>query len=505
MKPFRATLLEALSIDPRHAKLAWLGNFEVERDWQSEHVIGLPRFAPSSFMHQYMSELALLLSDPEDMVLLKEQPDEDFLRYLSSLGWQKPLLLTPERKKTFGASVAPANGEPSGASQSLANGGPSGASPALAPMASSAASLTRGFLATEAADLPPAAVRWLRTGGGVLMPHGTSAWEERLSAQWRIPLAAPPAAVARGVNSKLYSRSLCRKHRIRQAEGHTVETLDQLEQAYRDLFPLSKHGPLVLKEGMGVSGKGLLIIGNEARFRQIVRMLRQAAEKRGTERTEFVLEQWIAKSKDLNVQFIVSKAGRVERMEVLTALVDHGSHLGHVHPHGLVPALEEQLEYTAAIVGSELHAQGYFGAVGIDAIIGADGTLYPCLEINARLNMSTYHTRVLHEWIPADRHVLIRPFSFARKGPVGFEQVRRALRERLYSRFGQSGILICSFASVNMADHRQLEIDRGTVFTMLIGRSPEECKQLQHFCRQQLQRIGGGGDDGAGTASRVDG
>jgi biotin carboxylase len=455
MKPFRTTLLKCLHIHPRRGRLAWLGNFEVERDWKQKQRIGLPVISSQSKSHLCLAELALLLSEPQDLVLLKDEPDADFLDYLSALGWRMPQVVTTDRN-----------------TESLE-------------------SLTRMFLTAETEGAPEAVARWSQAGSCYLMPHGTSACEERLSTKWGIPLATPPSRITQSVNSKLFSRKLCEKHRIPQVKGHPVETLDELERAFKDLSPLLKHSPLVLKEGMGVSGKGMLRIENEAKYQQVVRMLRQTADKRGTDQTEFVLEEWIDKSQDLNIHFIIGKDGEVERVDVLTALVNKGSHLGHVHPHLLSPANAEALKAYASVLGRALNAEGYYGAAGLDAMVGADGALYPCVEINARLNMSTYHTRVLHEWVGEDRHVLIRSFSFYKIGQLPFSSIQSALQERLYTATSRKGALICAFAPVNTQDNNLG--NRGKLYTMLVGDTPQECLLLQQFCLQQLQQIEGVG------------
>ncbi len=448
----RETWIQALGIDPHIGRIAWLGNFEVEQDWRRKDVISLPGMSGSVHIPLALSELALLLAAPEDLVLLPSKPDEAYLAYLTSFGWKCPTIYAPD------------------------------------PKADQAESLTCMLLAATSSGAPVEVRSWAEAGESFLVPHGTSVWEEALAVDWELPLASPSSAIAQKVNSKLFSRELCEELAIPQAEGRTARTLDELEQAYAELAPLLEGGPLVLKEGMGVSGKGMLRIDSPDRFEQLLRKLRSAAHKQGTVYTDFVLERWIDKEQDLNVQFLLDRNGRVQQVTILNAIVQNGTHLGHIYPHKLTAHAEELMRQYVEQLGQALHTHGYYGMVGLDAMVGVDGTLYPCIEINARLNMSTYHTRLLQEWVPQGKHALIRPFSFSKQAPLPFTHLQQALQARLYTAAAGKGIVICAYAPVNGRDPSGR---RGKLYTMLIGDSDEECLQLEQFCRSQLEQMNG--------------
>lgn len=450
METFRTKLARACGRGPGGTSWAWLGNFEVERDWKRADVLGLPGLPgrASEALNNSLSELALLLAAPEDLVLLKQVPDPDFLAYLAELGWKTP-------------SFVVAGGE-----EEL--------------------SLTRSLL--ENASALEKIRTWTKAASGRLMPHGVSPLEEELARKSGLPLAAPLSAVARRVNSKVYSRRLCARLGIRQTEGRIALSVDELERVLCELEPLLLRTPLVLKDAMGVSGKGILLLDSEARCRQALRMLRQAADKRGHARAEFIVEQWISKNADVNYQFMVGKNGQTEMLGVLTALVRGGVHQGHLHPHTLPPEAERELADTAATIGRELAYDGYYGVVGVDAMVGADGTLYPCVEINARLNMSTYHTRVLSEHVPEGRYALIRAVPFTSVAPFPFAVLRDALGEALYTKRSGRGIFVCAFAPAGMSGE---EGGPGRLYAAMIGDSRDECLNWYEQCCKRLQTIAG--------------
>ncbi len=446
-------MLQAFHVDDDAASIAWLANFEVEDSWKRDHVIGLPTFSSKTNYHLLMAEMALWLAAPQDIVLLAREPDPHFLDYLQSLGWQLPhIQVIPTENQHF-------------------------------------STLTPYFLHKHIAHFPVLQAWREQAQQPYLLSHGVSMYEQQLAAQWDLPLLAPTTERIAEVNSKSYSRKLCHQLAIPQVEGRLITSIDELERAYEEMHAFLPEQHLVLKESMGVSGKGLLQIKEEQHFKQMIRWLKQAVLKHKEAEIEFVLEKWINKQQDLNIQCIIDKDGEISDMVILSAIVQNGSHQGHVYPHGLPPALEKACEAQTKKIAKALYNEGYYGVIGIDSMIDENGTLYPCLEINARMNMSTYYTTIFHQWIRKDQHVQILPFALQKVGQLSFAEVKKRLQPKLFTP-GKSGILICSFASVNP----QLDVkqsNRGKLLTMLIGDSIEECDMLKQFCASVLTE----GDD----------
>jgi len=102
-------------------------------------------------------------------------------------------------------------------------------------------------------------------------------------------------------------------------------------------------------------------------------------------------------------------------------------------------------------LGAALYAEGYFGMVGVDAMLAPDGRLYPCLEINARFNMSTYQSRIAERLIPDGWHAIAATFALRLTRPHSFGEVAAALGGLLLDRPGRPGVLINNFATLNAA------------------------------------------------------
>jgi carbamoylphosphate synthase large subunit len=307
----------------------------------------------------------------------------------------------------------------------------------------------------DALDSPRllAQLRALADGRTYLMPLGVSVDEERLAEAAGLPLAGPSAAVCKHVNGKIFSRELVDAFGLTAIPGSVCRTLEDLEEALS--VHLAQPGSrVVVKESLGVSGRGMVVLDDPRRGDQLLRMLTRRAT--ADRRVDVVVERWIEKQADLNYQFIVGRSGKVGFETVKTALTENGVHRGHLFPAPLRPDQVGELRAAAEVIGKELAAAGYFGLVGVDAILGADGTLYPCLEINARFNMATYQNRIAEHLIRDARFALATTFDLQPARVHGFDELRAALGDLLLDRAehsdrGPRGVLVNNFATLNAA------------------------------------------------------
>lgn len=430
--------------------LVYLGNFEVEEAWGSGET-GLPRiaFAGSAAVVNRLDELTLTLAGPGDHVVLKQRPDEAYAAYLGALGLNLPRVLAPARSDP-GRTVT---------EDALAD-------PALI------------------AELAAVAAR-----GGRLLPHGVSEREERLARAARLPLAAPPAAVCKRVNSKVYSRRAAAEHGLPQVGGWACDSLAELEEAVAGARALLAAGrSVVIKDAFGVSGKGLVVIEGERRLEPLLRKITSRARKADDARVALVVEEWVARRADLNYQFTLARDGAVRFDFVKEASTENGVHKGHRMPARLPAGQVRELEAAARALGGRLAADGYYGVVGVDAMVGADGTLYPVVEINARSNMSTYQMTLQERFAGEGTVALARHYPLRLRGRLPFEALRDWLGGLLYDR--GEGLLICNFATVNAAVREGASgpFD-GRLYALLVAGSDGRLRDLDHDVTRALGGI----------------
>ncbi|MFF9630467.1 preATP grasp domain-containing protein [Streptomyces fradiae] len=432
--------------------LVLLGNFEVEDHW-AEGELGLPRppFSGGRAVVNRLDELALLLAGPGDHVVLKAPPDDDWLAYLRSLGVRLPGILAV-RDQDPGRTV--------------------------------------GEDAVEDTALKAELAR-LAEGGARLWPHGVSRVEERLAGLTGLRLATAPAAVCKAVNSKIYSRGLNAEYGLRQPEGRTCKDLDEFADAClwaRER--LGRGGTVVLKDAFGVSGKGVLVVAETAALDRVQRMITRRAERQGRRDLALLVEEWVAKRADLNYQFTVGRDGTVRFDFVREALTEGGVHAGHWMPPHLTDRQQSQVREVAAVLGRRLAADGYFGVVGVDAMVDPDGGLYPVVEINARNNMSTYQER-LRSTLLADAAgtALAGHFPLRPARPVPFAELRDRLRGLLFDTGTGTGFLVNDFATVNAAatrpDRPEGPFD-GRLYGITVAASRQEATALHRAVADRL-------------------
>jgi phosphoribosylaminoimidazole carboxylase (NCAIR synthetase) len=405
--------LKAALTGTRDAQLVFLGNFEVEDQW-ARGEMGLPRlgFGSGSVIVNRMDEFALLLAGKGDHVVLKDAPDADYLSHLEELGFELPGMLVVERQDPRSTVTQDA--------------------------------LEDRRVLRELGGLG--------ARGGVVCAHGVSELEERLAERAGIPLAAPPAAVCKAVNSKIYSRRLAAELGIRQSRGWSCASLAELDTAVEAARALLADGRrVVLKDAFGVSGKGIEVVEDERRLDRLHRMIHNRARKAGHERIGLVVEEWVAKRADLNYQFTVGRDGSVHVDFVKEALTEGGVHLGHRIPARLTDRQRAQLTEVSHLLGGRLADDGYFGVAGVDAMIDPDGGLYPLVEINARHNMSTYQATIQEAFIGTESTALVRRYPLRLGARLPFGSLRRAMADLLFDPARGTGLLINNYATVNAA------------------------------------------------------
>lgn len=388
--------------------LVYLGNFEVEEQWaRGERSLPRVHDPNGAAVVNRMDEFALLLAGGDDHVLLKAAPDPSYLDYLTGLGVDLPTVHVP-------GSQHPGR------------------------------NVTEDVLDDPELLVP---LSELATQGCHLVAHGVSEVEEALAGKSGLPLAAPDSVTYKSVNSKVYSRRVADDLGLRQPQGWACSTNDELAAAMTEAAALVRSGAKVaVKEAFGVSGKGIAVVDNERRLDRLFRLLSRKTDTRPS----FVIEAWVRKSTDLNYQFTVGRDGVVRFDFVKEAVTESGVHKGHRMPARLTGDQTGELRTVAQLLGERLAADGYFGIVGVDAMVDPDGGLYPVTEINARHNMSTYQVP-LQERFVGDKLALARHYPLRLAGPLPFEAVRQALSGLLLERAGGTGLVVNNFATVNAA------------------------------------------------------
>lgn len=444
-------------VNNESAKFIYLNNFEVEEKWNvDQDIFKFPTITigNSDVIVNRMEELGLLLATSNDFIVLKEEPDLNFLNYLKEIGFQLPQIISVGKND-----------------------------PKL--------NITENILQCKNTINK---LKELRAPNVYFMTFGTSELEEKLSDLTGIPIATPPAAVLKKVNNKIFSREINDENQIRQIPGYNCKSINDLEEGFRKLKPhLNLGGKLIIKDAMGVSGKGLVIIDSERKFNQYVKLIRRHFNKNaGIKTLHMVMEKFIDKQCDLNYQFLISEQGNIDFHFVKESIVENGVHQGHIMPSRLNVKQLNELKTVATILGKELYKSGYFGIVGVDAILSKNGILYPNLEINARFNMSTYQTIVQEMYIGNQKVAIAKKADLALFDPLMFSEFRRRNNDLFFTPSKGTGLLVTNFATVNASSVLDKRPYEGRLYYMIIEDTLANALRLESNIAKRLLNITGG-------------
>jgi hypothetical protein len=437
-------------VEDENARFVYLNNFEVERSW----AVGEPKLpgAGVSFASatvNRLEEMGVLLAEESDIVLLKAPMDADYADYLRS--------------------IDAAAGEVVAVEKSLP-----------------ARTVTEDVLESpRTLDF----LRGLADGRTYLMPMGISAAEEELAGLVGLPLAGPAAAICKRVNGKVYSRRLVDSFGLTPVPGVVCERVAELPAAVH--AQLGRGGRAVVKESLGVSGRGMAVVADAGAAERLLRLI----GRRGPHaRADLVVESWIEDAAQLNYQFVVSRSGQVRFETVKEAVLHHNVHQGHRFPVTLSGEHLAGLREAAGVIGRALHADGYYGVAGVDAMIGPDGTLYPCLEINARFNMSTYQSRIAERFIGEGRHAVAATFNLKLSQAHSFPEVAAAVGPDLFDGATLPGVLINNFATLNAGIGSGTGPFHGRLYGVCIAAGADEALAVRNraeACLHALTESGG--------------
>ncbi|QES09330.1 ATP-grasp domain-containing protein [Streptomyces venezuelae] len=428
---FRARLATALTGAPE-TPLLFLGNFEVEQQWaKGEHTLPRLSAATANAVVNHMDEFALFLGGGADHVVLKTRPDDDYLDFLAGLGVDLPRIHVPGRQDPQRTVTEDALDDPALLAALSALAGPSGQ-------------------------------------GCQVTAHGISADERRFAKTAGLPLAGPGPETCKAVNSKVYSRRVADELGLRQPRGWACETLDELAAAFA-AATADTGSRYVVKEAFGVSGKGIAVLESPRRADRILGMVRKQAERSENGSLAFVVEEWVAKETDLNYQFTVGRDGGTHFDFVKEQLTEGGVHKGHRMPARLTPAQRDAVVDAAERLGKRLAGDGYFGVVGVDAMLDPEGGLYPVVEINARHNMSTYQVGLEERFVGEGRIAVARHYPLRLTTPLSFAETRTLLDGLLFDPARGSGLLVNNHATVNAGFAETAETAGHTVDGRLYG------------------------------------
>lgn len=195
----------------------------------------------------------------------------------------------------------------------------------------------------------------------------------------------PNEDIVRMVNSKAYSNELKYKLDL-PYKGVLVKSIDEFVKVSKEM--LTKYSSILIKDVMGVSGQGILIVQNEF----MIMRLEKIFDKQQCEKFSFLLEPYWDKIRDFSCQFTIEQDGNVNIQGYQENNNRKFTYLGSSYlSSDLINKWNPN--YTAVIgnVAKLMFEDGYYGPVCVDSMLLNDNTVSPLVEINARLSMGRFN------------------------------------------------------------------------------------------------------------------
>lgn len=323
----------------------WLFNIGVERYWNNSYN-GVVDIKEDEVVN-HSEEMMLLLARPQDIVIMRRMPNEEYLDELRHCGFSNPQIVCPQSEDD---------------------------SKCISELILEDLSILRRLKEIGEKD------------NVVFMPYGVSYFEERIAEMCNLKMVGGPETKSREINNKLYSRRIAQELGFPISDGYECRTIKELTIAYKDLC--KKYDRIIIKMPCNASGKGMWIVEDENRLKTVCMIIKRII--RSNADTVWLVEGWLDKKIDMNCQIFVTEDGSVEVFSVKEQVTVDTVYIGSVFPPRMTHDQYDTCQQYAKKIGKYLYEHSFYGLFGIDGLVTTNGTVIPIIEINGRFTLSTY-------------------------------------------------------------------------------------------------------------------
>ena len=216
--------------------------------------------------------------------------------------------------------------------------------------------------------------------GDVFMGQKLLSWgASDLISKWaKDKFAMPSFSCAKKINSKLWTF----QHVMPLKGAKVIFSQKELEDAVSGTSL-----NWVLKTDQGFAGRGNLVF-NLKTLNKALKLVDNHSQN------GLILEPWVERALDFSSQWVISKEGEIFLLGITKCLnTPQGVYSGtEAGPPALVfgkflPLVEEHVAYCKNYL-KKVVKEGFYGHLGIDAMVYDRATLHPIVEVNARMTMS---------------------------------------------------------------------------------------------------------------------
>lgn len=415
-------------------------NFDCEESWSETKLMRLPSIDLHNIKSiiQNLDELFIFLARKEDILVLRRNPDNDFLSYLRSIGIEIPHILTvysDDDKKSISELI--------GEDIHLIND-------------------LKEFVEKNEKE------RIITN----LIPYGITKAEEKLSECISARLLSD-SQISSFLNCKLTLKKMISKFDILFPESLVCDGIEDLQNEGMEF--LIKHGSVVLKEIYGSGGSGLSRISDIIQFKKLIDHMKRLSQLEG----KIILEKWYPSRNSYNHQYMFMD-GVIYPHAFSKQLInnDNGKIIGSAFNRGsknLTSVLEQHIELSRPIA-NEILNDGYQGLVGLDSIVCDEGLIFPVIDINCRINLSTIFYEIFTRYFSSSYACFFYK-EYELDEPMSFAKLINRIRHTAYSSAKKEGIVILNFTSLNLNILRS-KSKTGRVFYAMFAETEQRASEI---------------------------
>jgi hypothetical protein len=258
----------------------------------------------------------------------------------------------------------------------------------------------------------------------------------------------PDINAVKKVNSKVFSTKLSKQLKTGKKE--------EIIYSSNDLFLIGKEmlaqSPVLIKDPMGVSGKGNLLIQSEKLLNRICDHIRK--QEYSGKSTCFIIESLLNKKMDFSCQLYISQLGEIKFVTIQVMQNKAFAFSGIQTAESEFYSFLDKTDYLkqAEWIGKEMWKEGYFGPVCIDSMVDQQDQVIPIIEINARKSMGLINFHLDQYLSGFGRKGKLMYLSLIMKNELPFEYFLKKLHESdiLFSKNNPQGILPLSANTLNI-------------------------------------------------------
>lgn len=323
----------------------WLFNIGVEKYWNNlnNDVVA----SKEDEIVNSSEEMMLLLARKQDIVIMRKKTQNAYMELLEKLGIVSPMILIPKGEDSYRCISE---------------------------------------IVLEDDDLLKRLKIFGEKNNVVFFPYGVSSLEERIAEVCNLKLIGESEEKSRKINNKIYAREIAEELGFKTSEGYTCSTIEEMVIVYNKLK--EKYNRIIVKTPCNASGKGMWIVDDNNRLKVVSKII--SRYMRSNEDASWLVEGWLEKEMDINIQIYVSEDGRVEVFSIKEQITEDTVYIGSVFQPRMTQEQYILCYEWAKKIGRYLFEHSFWGIFGVDGLITKSGQIVPIIEINGRCTLSTY-------------------------------------------------------------------------------------------------------------------